>query len=452
MVHGPRSTPPSMPLSRSDTEHLLRRVGFGATTAETDHFSGRQLGDVLDEMFARNPGVPTAPGAVTRSNWYQAKLGTSDWWVDRMAAASFLGGPATPSPLREKLALFWHSHFACGTGKVHQFRALWRQLATFHRHGLGDFERLLHEVMVDGAMLVFFDNHVNVQGREQENLARELMELHTIGVGNFTEGDVIAMAKAWTGHGVVDHRTTSVNLDYRFRSREHDRSQKSLFGLASRNWNGPDTIPVLVNGVKQDATARFIATKLWRYYVGDDPTRTDIDGLAATFVAGGMRIEPLLRAILSHPRFWSAQARWAMVRQPIEWATDILRRFDVSAADSGVTWLSRYMGQDLFRPPNVAGWGTNGYWVSTTATWGKARFLKSLRAHPNIEATFADIQHGSRAAAIDRILDAFGVTEPSTATEDRIGEWFDWLTADQPWAAPREAIYIGGLLPEVQTG
>lgn len=439
-----------MPLSRSDAHHLLRRLGLGARPGEIAHFAGRELPDVLDEMFALAPGVPSPPAAVDHPRWYDAKVGTSDWWMDRLAAARWLGPPGTPSPLVEKLALFWHSHFACGTDKVREFRALWRQVEAYHRHGLGDFAALTSAIMTDGGMLRYFDNVTNVDGRPQENLARELMELHTIGVGNFTERDVTEMARAWTGFGVIVPFGADSVLTPRFRRADHDGGPKQLFGLAPRRWRGPDTIDELIHGVKQRDAARFMATKLWRYYVDDAPSPADIDALADVFIASGMRIDALLRAIVSHRTFWAPATRWGMVRQPLEWASELMARFDISAADSNVTWLSRYMGQELFNPPNVNGWGTNGYWVSTTAVWGKARFLKWIRNHEGSDAVFADLHRDARDVAVERILDRFGVEDATAASRARVGEWFDRITADQPWAANRDAFYIGGLLPEVQ--
>jgi uncharacterized protein (DUF1800 family) len=439
-----------MPLSRSDAHHLLRRLGLGARPGEIAHFAGRELPDVLDEMFALAPGVPSAPAAVGEFRWHDAKSGTSDWWLDRLAAARWLGPPGTPSPLVEKLALFWHSHFACGTPKVREFRALWRQVEAYHRHGLGDFAVLATAIIADGGMLSYFDNVTNRERRPQENLARELMELHTIGVGAFTERDVTEMARAWTGFGVVVPFGPDSDMTPRFTRADHDAGPKRLFGLAPRRWRGPDTIAELVHGVKQRETARFVTAKLWRYYVDDAPSPAVIDDLADVFVASGMRIEVLLRAIVSHPTFWAPQTRWGMVRQPLEWATEILARFDISAAESNLTRLSRFMGQELFNPPNVNGWGTNTYWVSTTAVWGKARFLKWIRNNDRSVAAFADLQRGSRDAAVERILDRFGVDDPTAATRERVGEWFDRVIVDQPWAAPLDAFYIGGLLPEVQ--
>jgi hypothetical protein len=439
-----------MPLSRSDADHLLRRLGLGSRPGEIAHFAGRELPDVLDEMFARAPGVPSAPASVGRARWYDAKLGTGDWWMDRLAAARWLGPAGTPSPLIEKLALFWHSHFACGSAKVRDFRALWRQIEAYHRHGLGDFAVLTRAIMADGGMLSYFDNVTNVDRRPQENLARELMELHTVGVGNFSERDVAEMARAWTGFGVIEPFGANAILTPRFVRADHDAGLKRLFGLAPRRWRGPDTIDELVHGAKQRETARHLATKLWRYYVDDAPTPGDIDALAGVFVASGMRVEALVRAIVSHPTFWAPSTRWGMVRQPVEWAAEILARFDIAASESNVTWLSRFMGQEFFLPPNVNGWGTNGYWVSTTAVWGKARFLKWIRNHPNLEAAFVDLHLDSRQVATGRILTVFGVDDPSATSRARIGSWFDRITADQPWAAPRDAIYIGGLLPEVQ--
>lgn len=441
-----------MPLGPSDVDHLLRRVGFGSTPADRAHFVGREIDDVLDEMFARGPATPTMPAVVTSALWWDAKNGLADWWVDRMALASWVDA-GTPSPLIEKLGLFWHSHFACGTAKVRDVRALWRQWVAFHELGVGDFEALATAILADGGMLMFFDNVSNVARRPQENLAREIMELHTCGVGNFTEQDVIEMARAWTGHGVVEGLGGEglPDLTYRFRPSDHDSGPKQLFGLPARNWNGPDTIPELVKGAKQDATARFVATKLWRYYVGLAPDPAIVDDLAQVFVASGMRVDTLLRAIWSHPVFWDPGTRWCLVRQPIEWAADILRRFDLSAADSQLSWLSRFMGQELFNPPNVAGWGTNEYWVSTTAVWGRARFLKWLRNTERIDAVFSGLGDGSRTDAIDRVLDVFGVTEASTRSRERIGAWFDDTMAQHRSAVTREVAYVGGLLPEVQT-
>ncbi len=439
-----------MPLTRSDAQHLLGRLGLGARPGEIAHFAGRELPDVLDEMFGRRPGVPGAPASINRSRWYDARVGTADWWTDRLASARWLGPPGTPSPLIEKLALFWHSHFACGTVKVRDFRSLWRQIEAYHRHGTGEFATLTRAIMTDGAMLTYFDNHTNVARRPQENLARELMELHTIGVGNFSEDDVTEMARAWTGFGVVLGFGDRADLTPRFVRADHDAGTKRLFGLAPRRWRGPDTIDELVHGATQRHAARFLATKFWRYYVDDAPPAPVIDELAATFVASGMRIESLLRAIVSHPLFWAPETRWGMVRQPMEWIADVLFRFGISASAANATRLSRFMGQELFMPPNVNGWGTNAYWVSTTAVWGKARMLKWIRNNPALDTAFADIERGSRADAVDRILDRFGVVSPSDASRARVGDWFDRVVADQPWAVAREAVYIGGLLPEVQ--
>ena len=440
-----------MPLNRSDTEHLLRRVGFGATAAETTHFAGRDLDDVLDEMFARAPAAPSQPASVTRSAWFDAMIGTTDWWIDRMAGASWLGSSTAPSPLIEKLALFWHSHFACGTPKVRDFRALWRQMAAFWADGLGDFEDLAQRVLLDGGMLVYFDNHLNVKSRPQENLARELMELHTMGVGNFTESDVIAMARTWTGHGVAEIQAP-FDFRHHFDASKHDTGSVALFGLPARAWDPPSTINELIKGTKQQATARFITTKLWRYYVDDTPTEADIASLSSTFVSSGMAVESVLREIFTHPTFWAPETRFCMVRQPIEWIAFVLGRLGVSAASAKASWTSKFMGQQLFVPPNVSGWGTNEYWISTTGVWGKARMLRVLRNHPTVHAHFAGIENQSRSAAVDRILDTFSVTEPTPGTIARVGEWFDSIVASSPWAAYRDAVYIGGLLPEVQTG
>jgi uncharacterized protein (DUF1800 family) len=439
-----------MALSASDAAHFCRRVGFGGTTAEIDHFTGREINDVVTEVLGTGATIPSMPGAVTVGRWYECRVATVDWWVNRMAAASWVDRTtATPSPLVEKLALFWHSHFACGTPKTQDFKGLWRQLVATWRYGLGDFETLTREIALGGAMLVYFDNHTNVVGNEQENYARELMELHTIGVGNFTEADVVAMAKAWTGHTVVGHGAEPFDATYVFVPDRHDNSQKTLFGI-TKNWDGPAAITELVKGTGQGACARFLAAKLWRYFVDDEPSDDEVTAVAAAMVADGMKVRGALRAILTHPRFWAPETRWAVVRQPAELAVDLARRFSIDANGSLIAWTMLIMGQGLFWPLSVNGWGTHEYWISTTGTWGRARLVKSLRDHPNVRDAWDGMEDGSAGAAANRILDALGITEASAATVASIKGWFNDVVATQKWGIAKDALYMGAMSPEFQ--
>jgi hypothetical protein len=444
-----------MPLNDADARHLCRRVGFAGRPDEIAHFSGREIDDVVDEVVGATPPLPDRPGFLDGREWWEAYDDAVAWWIGRMVDASWLGvATGGPSPLVERLTLFWHGHFACGVNKVESMDAMWAQNQIFREHGRGDFENLVQLVSVSSAMLRYIDNETNVKGAEQENFARELMELHTIGVGNFTEADVIAMAKAWTGHNIVgwyeaEPGVWRLDMTYRFFPEHHDDGDKTLFGI-TRNWDGPETVTELVQGSKQQQTARFVATKMWKFFVNSNPTASQLDTVAAEFVAGDMGLASLLRAILRHPDFWAPANRRAIVRSPIEWVVDVLKRTGVPRDDIGFGWLLPATGQTLFEPPNVAGWGTHGYWVSTAGSWGKGRFASSLRWHDHFDTRFAGLSSLDRAAAVDYLLGEFGISDASAHSRDRLGAWFDAAKARHRWSLKHNAVVITALLPEMQ--
>jgi hypothetical protein len=443
-----------MPLSASDAAHFCRRVGFAGTATEHEHFTGREIDDVVDEVVDLTPNVPGRPAFYDIREWWESYEKALTWWYSRMVEARWVDrGPNVPSPLVEKLALFWHGHFACGVQKVESMKAMFDQNNLFREHGLDDFEQLVQTVSVSGAMLRYIDNETNVKGAEQENFARELMELHTIGVGNFTERDVIAMAKAWTGHNIVgwvdDPQGGYMDATYRFYPEYHDEANKTLFGI-TRNWDGPEAVTELVKGSKQPQTARFVTAKLWKFFVNANPSEAVVDELAGAWMASGMQTRELLRAMFKHPEFWAPASRWAVVRSPAEWVVDVLKRTGVPPAEAGLAWIMGGTGHELFEPPNVAGWGTHGYWVSTAASWGKGRFVRFLRWNDRFETEHAALESMSRAEAIDYVLDLFGITEPSPASRQKVGAWFDATKDRHSWALKFNVVVIGPMLPEFQ--
>jgi len=290
-----------MPLNARDVQHFCRRVGFGASQAEINHFKGRERADVVDEVLNLTVAMPPKPGFIQPSStWWTQKWPTINWWMERMVDSSWTNRTAsTPSPLVEKMALFWHGHFACSLDKVQDMVPVF-DLHQLHRsHALADYETLVRKVSTNGAALTNLDNDTNVKGAEQENFARELMELYTVGVGNFSENDVVQMARAWTGHG--NHGWSSrLDARYRFNSGNHDNGSKTLFGR-TQNWNGPQTVTELVKGSKRQQTARFIARKLWLYFVNGEPTDAQVQQIASAFSNGGMSIKTAMRAILLPP-------------------------------------------------------------------------------------------------------------------------------------------------------
>jgi uncharacterized protein (DUF1800 family) len=299
-------------------------------------------------------------------------------------------------------------------------------------------------------MLVYIDNESNVAGAEQENFARELMELHTIGVGNFTEPDVVAMARAWTGHNTIGWTGTRWDTTYRFYPERHDNGNKTLFGI-TRNWDGPDTITEICRGAKQQTMARFIARKLWVWFANASPSTTLVNQLATTFLAADLDIAALVRAVLLRNEFWGPASRWALVKSPAEYMADFLRRTGLPVADAAVRWHMAPMGMTLFDPPNVAGWGENGYWVSTSTAWGKAGFVANRRWHLSSDrGFFAGLADLAPDAAVDEMLETFGIYEPSAATRSRLRQWFVETRDEDRWAVATNAIVVTALCPDFQ--
>jgi uncharacterized protein (DUF1800 family) len=296
------------------------------------------------------------------------------WWLDRMRTV--------PAPLQEKLTLFWHGHFATGQEKVNSARDMYDQNHLFRTAGLGGFESLVQQMSLQVAMLIYLDNDPNEEGAPNENFARELLELFTLGVNQYTQDDIVAAARAWTGHNIdynVDPRV------YRFYPGRHDDGQKTFLGV-TRNWDGPEIIThVLTVEPHRTTAARFIARKLWTFFAYPNPSAALVDELATAFRDSNLDVATLLRTIFLHPEFYSTPAKQGLVRSPVEWVVACLNATGFTAAQTNPQWWMETMGQQLFYPPNVAGWKNNAYWVNSTALWARADFARNLtwRAHNN---------------------------------------------------------------------
>ena len=166
----------------------------------------------------------------------------------------------------------------------------------------------------------------------------------------------------------------------------------------------------------------------------------------------GMQVKGALRAIFTHSEFWAPGTRHAVVRQPVEWQVDLLRRMNIPATEAEITWLTPKMGQFLFEPPNVAGWGTHGYWVSTATAWGKGRYVDYIGWHDKVKNRFSWLEVMNRAEAIDFICEQFGIRNPSTASRKALGDWFDAAKTTQKWTLKHNGFRIGAMLPEFQAG
>jgi uncharacterized protein (DUF1800 family) len=429
-------------VSIADASHLLRRSGFGVNPtklAELTKLSSRNaaVDRVLDLSKVPAGTMPIPPVDVEQQ--YPQWIDATTWWLERMRT--------TPVPIVEKMALFWHGHFATAIEKTPVMAALAKQNNLFRANALGNFHTLAQGVSIDPAMLHYLDNWLNSVWGPQENFARELMELFTLGPGNYTQPDVVSMAKAWTGHSISE-----TDLSYLFRTTWHDNSQKQLFSVAKRNWNGPAALTEVIKGSKAVPSSQFITAKVFSYLAYPvKPTDAVVAPLATTFRSSGWSILALVKAIFQSTAFWSTTARRALVRTPTEYFVAALQATNLPVGKAMPQWWSWGAGQVLFNPPNVAGWGQNGYWLNTSTTWARQSFASYLRWVGMDAGVLASTLNATPAAAVDQAFALFGITEPSPTTRAALEAYVTRARAEgDAWAVQPNLILLTVLSPDFQ--
>ena len=393
------------PVAASDwsydrAEHLLGRAGFGGTPDDVRELAGmtpeqavRALVDYdgvaddplppfehsgfWDEGLLHFPpsrpaatdlglrngesmGVRVKPGHVNRHAqpisdrffyWLRASAletrRVAYWWAERMLDTS--------RPLEEKMALFWHGHFATAQNKVRDYRKMLLQIETFERHATGNFGELLVAVAQDPGMLYYLDAGVNVKGAANENFAREVMELFTMGVGHYTERDIREAARAFTGWNFE-------NLDFVVNAAQHDDGPKTFLGRTGA-FDGVDVLRIILD---QPATAEYIAAKIYRFFVRDDLSPALRAELGAVFRDHDYELKPLLRTIFLSRDFYSEASYGAHIKGPVEHVVTMLKHLGVEdvpgVPDFNSTTIA--LGQHLLNPPSVAGWAQGRAWIT----------------------------------------------------------------------------------------
>jgi hypothetical protein len=364
------------PWGRKWAAHLYRRAGFGPNREElleAEHLGhegtlelllrGRSASEELQETL--NDVGRIAAGRDDGDSEIRG------WWLYCMLQAGH--------PLREKMALFWHNHFATSIAKVQNPVMMFRQNCLIRAHSLGHFRPFVHAIAKDPAMLFWLDSNSNVRGRPNENFARELMELFTMGVGNYTEKDVREAARAFTGWHTNGETFT-------FKPELHDGGPKTILGRTG-NWNGDDVIRLILD---RPATARFLVRKLYHFLVSEnaEPPDSFLEPLADGFRKSGYDISALLRAMLSSKHFFSDYAFRQRIKSPVEYVLSavrtVYRRYSEADAEYKplpqqvlVPWLWA-MGQVLFAPPNVKGWPGGRSWLNTSTLLARDNFSAAL--------------------------------------------------------------------------
>ncbi|MCU1361274.1 MAG: hypothetical protein JWN99_2563, partial [Ilumatobacteraceae bacterium] len=363
--------------------------------------------NVMDFTSNANPQIP-ASLAVNATDGYAQRVSAFHWWLDQMATR--------PRPFQEKMTLFWHGHFTSEWDVVNRSDSMMHQNQLYRTQGLGNLLALTQAMALEPAMLVYLSNASNVKGTPNENFARELMELYTLGVGNYTEDDVHAAALAWTGHNV--NNTSGL---YEFKPTRHDISNKTFFGTA-KNWDGPDIINEILrdNLPKQAIAARLITKKIWEFLAYPKPDAALLDALTAIFIAGNLEIAPLVRAILLRPEFYSPAATQGLVRTPTDWVVSLMACSGQTATAINVFSFGDRMGQTIFDPPNVSGWKSNNAWMTTSALCGRANVAMKVASLLHPGGAFEPLYGMSVTASVDFVTAYFGLTMAASSRQSLI--------------------------------
>jgi uncharacterized protein (DUF1800 family) len=312
------------------------------------------------------PATPDAAVLQARKQLGRARrdntIAMETWFLDRMIG--------TPAPLQEKMTLFWHGHFTSAYQKGIPAQALIDQNNLFRANALGNIRELTLKVSQDPAMLRYLDNAQNIKAHPNENYARELMELFTLGIGNYSETDVRESARAFTGW--------SFDRDYAFRDfpARHDDGSKTFLGQTG-NFTGHDIVEIIF---AQPAAARWFAKGLLNFFVYNDPEPVLVDAIAALIRKNDFNLQPVMSTVMRSNVFFSDRAYRALVKSPVQFVVGSYQLFGVRRSDIVALGALRRMGQILFYPPNVKGWDGGAAWLNSQTMLTRENFASALMA------------------------------------------------------------------------
>ena len=378
--------------SRDQAAHLLRRAGFGGTPTEVNQLVRKGRAGAVDAVLqfseqtpappelnvryfvppraaGRRAGPDFPPDEMTlrdlegfRRRDILQLLQVRDWWIRTMMTSS--------SPLQEKLVLFWHGHFTSGHREVRSSYAMYQQNQLFRRMGAGNYRTFLIEISEDPAMVLYLNTQQNRRDSPNENYARELLELFTLGPGQYTEQDIKEAARAFTGI-TLDFATGQVMS----RPRLHDFGEKTFLGRRGK-LDSTDIIDIILS---KPAAAEHIARKFWIFFASDDPPTQVVQTLAKVFRESRYEIAPMLRAMFMSDAFYGERSRLTHIKSPVELLAGTIRMLEIEPKDTTAmaSMLGR-LGQELMQPPNGKGWDGGDTWITTSTMFNRYNFMCTL--------------------------------------------------------------------------
>jgi uncharacterized protein (DUF1800 family) len=465
-------------MASNEIQHLLRRAGFGASPSELANFEEMGFLDAVDYLvdYDRIPdnvdsliGTPGYVG-VTAQGQFQPNTvinNARQRWLFRMVHSE--------RPLQEKMTLFWHNHFATAYSKIAGTfggAEATRMMATrpsedpgrvrgqielLRDHALGNFRDLLIEIAKNPAMLVWLDGRTNTRARPQENFGRELMELFTLGVGFYTEPDVYAAARVFTGWNMRRVGATADPAGYYeffYNAAQHETTAKEFsFPIYP---NGSRTIPArsaadgMQDGIdlitacaRHPETARRLARKLWSFFISDihQPDESFVNVLSAVYLQGGFNMKAVVRSVLTSRQFSAPVYRYARYSWPVEFVVRALKEIGWAgfSVNSAITPLAN-MGQQLFEPPDVAGWSIAQGWFSTAAMLARMNFAATLTSNQRFNiANDAKGKGKTPNALLSYYLDRLS---PASYDNAAYNDLLGYLSASGAWTGSDSQIAI----------
>src|SRR5438093_2699046 len=408
------------PPSRAEAVRIARERGEGLGEKLLPQGAQRRLQPVVDKFFY---------GLYANAIETQ-RLGL--WWANRMLV--------TRRPLEEKLTLFWHGHFATGENKVRDYRMMLRQNEMFRAQAAGNLRGLLVGILRDPGMLVYLDNGENIKKHPNENFGRELLELFSMGVGNYTERDVREAARAFTGW-------TNNVLDFKFDADQHDSGEKTFLGQKGP-FNGEDIIDIIL---KQPVTAEFVSSKLYRYFVREEVSTSVRASLGRTFRESGYQTKPLLRQIFLSRDFYSPPAYATQIKSPVLLVVSTYKKLGLREVPTIPDFgrMTGGLGQSLFDPPNVAGWAGGRTWITPSTLLQRGNVFREV-LFPNVKGfrppdrslSATDQGVGERLA---RGMDITEATKENDATPNMMAESNMMVDRDEDYNT-RYGGYKGALI------
>ena len=413
--------------------HLLRRAGFGATRDQIDHYVAKGYDETVEELLHPEFSYPEDQDLLDRyfiASVEARSVGHADpQWAWRMAT--------TTKHLEEKIALFWHGLLAVGGIKLDHGMEMLTEIDLFRRYGLGKFRDLLLEISRNPGMMYWLDNQNSHKDAPNENYGRELLELFSMGIdemgeGAYTEDDVKAAARAFTGWAskptMPPFFLGPFPMEFQFDPDDHDNGEKEFLGEVG-NWNGEDIVEITV---RQRATAEFISRRLYQFFVADDADEDEVQWLADVFQKHDGEIRAVLRAIFKSDHFKSEAIRYRKVKSPTELVFGVARltdRFDLPDMDaSQLASQTMFMGQFLLNPPSVEGWHEGEEWIDSGALVERINFASTeleRRDAPGIQRMVDLVSEAGGMSSSEYVaacLDAMGCIDISDRTFGLIAE------------------------------